>query len=45
MSGNIICGLHRAKGDEREFFGLASKPRSRVSTDLTSKPVATVLVV
>jgi hypothetical protein len=30
-SGNAVCGLHRARGDEeRGFFGLASKPRSTV---------------
>jgi hypothetical protein len=29
MSGDTVCGLHRAHGDEeREFLGLASKPRS-----------------
>jgi hypothetical protein len=30
-SGDTVCGLHRAQGDEdREFLGLASKPRSTV---------------
>jgi hypothetical protein len=37
---------HPAQGDkEREFPGLASKLRSTISPSLTSKPVATVLVV
>jgi hypothetical protein len=41
-----VCGLHHAQGDnEREFLGLASKPRSTASPSLASKPVATVLVV
>jgi hypothetical protein len=45
-SGNAVCGLHRAQGhEERMFLGSASKPRSMVSPDLTSKLVATVLVV
>jgi hypothetical protein len=31
MSGDVMCSLHRAQGDEeREFLGLASKPRSMV---------------
>jgi hypothetical protein len=30
-SGDTMCGLHRAQRDEeREFLGLASKPRSTV---------------
>jgi hypothetical protein len=30
-SGDAVCGLHRAREDEeREFLGLASKPRSTV---------------
>jgi hypothetical protein len=30
-SGDAVCGLHHAQEDEeREFFGLASKPRSMV---------------
>jgi hypothetical protein len=46
MSGDTVCDLHCAQGDEKcEFLGLASKPRSTVSSDLASKPVATVLVV
>jgi hypothetical protein len=45
-SNDVVCGPHRAQGDEEyEFLGLASKPRSTVSPGLTSKPVATVLVV
>jgi hypothetical protein len=45
-SGDAVCGLHRAQGDEeRKFLGLASKPRSTVSPGLTSKLVATVLVI
>jgi hypothetical protein len=54
-SGDVVCGLHRAREDEeREFLGLASKPRSTVcrwfglkttwmvSPALASKPVAMV---
>jgi hypothetical protein len=34
-SGDTVCGLHRAQGDEeRGFFGLVSKPRSTVSPSL-----------
>jgi hypothetical protein len=45
-SGDAVCGLHHAQGDEEcGFLGLASKPRSTVSPGLASKPVATVLVV
>jgi hypothetical protein len=45
-SGDVMCDLHRAQGGkECVFFGLASKPRSTVSSGLTSKPLATVLVV
>jgi hypothetical protein len=45
-SGDTVCGLHCAQGDEeRRFLGLASKPRSMISPSLISKPVATVLVV
>jgi hypothetical protein len=45
-SGDTVCGLHHAQGDEeREFLSLASKPRSTVSPGLASKSVATVLVV
>jgi hypothetical protein len=39
-SGDAVCGLHRAQGDEEcGFLGLASKPRSTVSPGLASKPV------
>jgi hypothetical protein len=42
-SGDAMCGLQRAQGDEElGFLGLASKPRSTVSPGLASKPVATV---
>jgi hypothetical protein len=42
MSGDAVCGQHRAQGDEeREFLGLTSKPRLTVSSGLASKPVAT----
>jgi hypothetical protein len=45
-SGDTVSGLHRAQGDEEcKFLGLASKPRSTVSPGLTSKSVATVLLV
>jgi hypothetical protein len=45
-SGDVMCSLHRAQGDEQHMFlGLASKPRSTVSPSLASNPVATVLVV
>jgi hypothetical protein len=41
-----VYGLHRAQVDEeREFLGLASKPRSTVSPSLTSKLVATGFLV
>jgi hypothetical protein len=31
VSGDVVCGLHRARGDEeRGFFGLAFKLRSKV---------------
>jgi hypothetical protein len=44
--GDAVCDLYRAQGDdERGFLGLASRPRSTVSPDLASKPVATVLVI
>jgi hypothetical protein len=45
-SGDVVCGLHRAQGDEEYIFlGLASKPRSTVSPGFpvwASKPMATV---
>jgi hypothetical protein len=45
-SGGVVCGLHRAQGDEEQMFlGSASKPRMTVSPDLTSKPVVIVLMV
>jgi hypothetical protein len=45
-SGDAMCDLHRAQGDEqRGFLGLASSPKSMVFPGLASKPVATVLVV
>jgi hypothetical protein len=45
-SSDAMCGLHRAQGDEEcGFLGLALKPRLTVSFDLTSKPVAPVLMV
>jgi hypothetical protein len=45
-SGDAVCDLHRAQGDEKcESLGSTSKPRSTVSRGLASKPVATVLVV
>jgi hypothetical protein len=46
ISGDAVCGLHRAQGDEDlGFLGSASKPRSTVSPSLASKPVVTILVV
>jgi hypothetical protein len=45
-SGDTMCGLYHAQGDEEHgFLGLASKPRSTVSPYLASKSVAIVLVV
>jgi hypothetical protein len=45
-SSDVVCDLYHAQGDEEcRFLGLGSKPRLTVSPDLTSKPVATVLVV
>jgi hypothetical protein len=42
-SGDTVCGLHRAQGDEEcRFLDLAIQPWSTVSSDLTSKHVATV---
>ena len=41
--GDAVRGLYRTQVDEeRGFLGLASKPRSTVSSSLTSKPVAMV---
>jgi hypothetical protein len=43
MLGDVVWGLYRAQGDEEHrFLRLASKPRSTVTPDLASKPVATV---
>jgi hypothetical protein len=42
-SGDAVCGLHHAKGDEEhEFLGSASKPRSTGFPVWVSKPVAPV---
>jgi hypothetical protein len=42
-SGDTVCDLHRAQGDEKhEFLGLASQQRSTIFSIWTSKPVATV---
>jgi hypothetical protein len=42
-SGDTVCSLHHAQGDEEHvFLGLASKPRFLVSSGLALKPVATV---
>jgi hypothetical protein len=42
-SGDTVCGLHPARGDEEcGFVGLGSKPMSTVSSGLSSKLVATV---
>jgi hypothetical protein len=42
-SGDAVCGLHHAQGDEeREFLGSASKPRSTGFPIWASKPVAMV---
>jgi hypothetical protein len=41
MSGDAVCGLHHAQGDEeRGFPDLASKPRLTVSPGLAAKSVA-----
>jgi hypothetical protein len=45
-SGDDVCCQHHARGDEElMFLDLASKPKSMISHDLASKPLATVLVV
>jgi hypothetical protein len=45
-SGDAVCDLYRAQGDEKHgFFDLASKPRLTISPSLVSKSVATDLVV
>jgi hypothetical protein len=44
-SGDTVCDLHRAHGDEeRGFLGLASKPMSMVLSGLTSKPLGRFLI-
>jgi hypothetical protein len=44
-SGDVVCGLYHAKGDEKcMFLGSISKRRSTVLLGSTSKPVAIVLV-
>jgi hypothetical protein len=41
MSGDAVCGLHHAQGDEERVFpDLASKPRLTVSPGLAAKSVA-----
>jgi hypothetical protein len=45
-TGDIVCGLYCAQGDEeRKFLGSASKPRLSISPGLASKLVTTVLMV
>jgi hypothetical protein len=40
-SGDTVCGLHNAQGDEkRELLGLTSKSKLTVSPRLSSKPVS-----
>jgi hypothetical protein len=42
-SGDTMCGLHRAQGDEdRGFLGLPSKPRSTCFPVWSSKSAAAV---
>jgi hypothetical protein len=42
-SGDTMCGMHRAEGDdERRFIGLASKLTSTISPSLDSKSVTSV---
>jgi hypothetical protein len=42
-SGDAVCGLQHAQGDEEhKFLGLASKPMLTVSPGLASKPIARV---
>jgi hypothetical protein len=42
-SGDTVCSLHHAQGDEEcGFLGLASKPRAMVSSSLASKLVGAV---
>jgi hypothetical protein len=45
-SGDVVCGLHRARGDkERGFLDSASKPLGHVVSGLTSKPLGRFLPV
>jgi hypothetical protein len=45
-SGDIVCGLHHARGDDESMFlGLASKSRSTVSPSLASKLVSSGFLV
>jgi hypothetical protein len=45
-SGDAMYGLQRVKGDEeREFLGSTSKARLTVFLSLTSKSMATILMV
>jgi hypothetical protein len=38
-SGDVVCGLHRARRyEERGFLGLASKPLGQFISSLASKP-------
>jgi hypothetical protein len=42
-SGDAVCGVHRARGDEeRRFLGCASKPRSTVCQWFGLKTTVTV---
>jgi hypothetical protein len=42
-SGDVVCGLHHARGDEEhKFFGLSSKPRSTVCQWFGLKTTRTV---
>jgi hypothetical protein len=45
-SGDAVCGLHQAQGDEEhEFLSLATKLRSTVSPSLASKSMASGFLV
>ncbi len=45
-SGDAVCGLHHAQGDEeRVFLGLISKPWSTISPSLASKSMFTGFLV
>jgi hypothetical protein len=45
-SGDAVCGLHHAQGDEEHMFlGLVSKSRLTVSSGLGLKPVAMCFLV